>query len=245
MAGFLYFVEGTSTVNETHAALKAAGAAYVLEGKPQTTSGPTVGPEDKRGGAVAPSVGPGGTQVDIHHPDKLRWTEVPGPEGKPGYWIGYDPTSKPTPADLALPTGFTGHPVELGDGNTWLVPVARRLTGQAAFPQRLERIDGKWKTGDVVPAYADRWKKACLLWDHMTTSTDDRPSLTIDDATEIIVEALALNYRLGPEEVNVLGLLDTLTLVAAGEAIIDLPAVDELQKKLEAATSSSTPGDEG
>lgn len=56
-------------------------------------------------------------------PEAYEWTKIPGTE----LLLGHDPLRPPGPVELARKVQMASAPLELGDGRTWQIPVARGL----------------------------------------------------------------------------------------------------------------------
>jgi len=132
--------------------------------------------------------------------------------------------------------------------------VARLVGGDPGLPTHLRRVDGRWRSDTVRPEFADLFADACRIWDKLESlaagsdskspqKTDDE-QITVEIEADIAVRALAVNYRIGPVEVDLLGLLDTDTVWQTLKALIDWPAIEDLSKKaLEPPSSPPGGGD--
>lgn len=206
-----------------------------------------------------------------------RWRKIPGSEA----WVGRFLCDEkglnhkpPGPTDLARKTQLAGHLVKLADGQEWLAPVARGWTEEAgelrwyhALPQRLELDkEGQWSPGAVLSEYTHLWDLANRWNDTLAAAytEEDEPSEADEDEPgekqiefqELVtgaITALAVNYRIGLAEAELLGLF-TFELCTSKEAravlnaLIDLPTWAEwAQKKTqaEAAGSNSADGEKG
>lgn len=214
----------------------AAGFAYALAaGGPSVTQGP--GPDGAGGHLLAFGAG---NPSPVGH--TLTWTPV----GATGYYTGVDPADPPTPSDLARPLQRDGHVVRLGDGRDWLVPVARAVDGTTPLPRAVTWDGHDWGLGDVETAYRALFAAACRLWNGLreraATAGEETVTVTVRDEIDLAAAALAVNYRVGPTELAVLGLLTTETAGRVCLACIDWPGVQALAKKQPAAPSPP-PGD--
>ena len=151
------------------------------------------------------------------------------------YFIGYDPNDLPTEKELARQRQMQGHRVKLTDGGEWLIPVARKITGGSALPQRL--ILGA--NGEVVEqelieyaAYANAAEK---LWnDGQKYAGLQTGEYELDNTARLRLayDALGWNYRVGIEEINMLGLVHTENLALIFEAILDQPTLKAIIAEL-------------
>lgn len=235
MAGLLYYVPDRRAIGID--VVKELGLGYAMDrGGPQH-AGMQPGP-DTGSGVVFSFADPDGKSPSLHAAGGATWEQVPGSP----VWIGFDPEDPPRPDDLARAEQRDGHAVRLGDGNDWLVPVARAVDGTSPLPRRL-RWDGEtWAPGDVLQQYTDLFGEACRIWD--TVIAGDADSRTLSVECGIAVMALAINYRLGPAEVSLLGLFDTVNEAEIVLALIDWPAVLAFKKKLDSGEITLPPGDE-
>lgn len=192
------------------------------------------------GSLVDDVLGPATEEAEVDGvPGRLiRWDDpfrternaAPGVEGKQwwtdihGNSIGWDADNPPTPIDLLRHRMYDNSPqldsfpADLDDGNTWLVPLARRLP------------DAWTQDRDGRPRLAPK-RQFAWYWDEVTQfiarmaagefAPDDPP----EDAFWLAVRALSMNYRICPEVVYATGLLaacDPIKIIAAaGEHSLD------------------------
>ncbi|MGA2032853.1 MAG: hypothetical protein ABSG68_11385 [Thermoguttaceae bacterium] len=187
-------------------------------------------------------------------------------------WVGYFTAAAPTPDWLARAKQLSGHEVTLLDGNRWLAPIARGWTEEDGelrwfhtLPRRCDLDEeGRWTQDRVLDRYRPLWDLA-LRWDEArmaalrspesrVQSPEPEPGADVlqvrfdfEDILAAAVAALQANYRIGPTEVALLGLLTQELAVDVLDALADFPTrLDWLKKKLPpAATDSSSPGPEG
>jgi hypothetical protein len=271
MGGFLYYAAGGKR-SIALAEAKTLGLGYAFD-RQITSCGVERGPDGAAGTVVADPSRIDPSRIG-YYPDAQTWRVFPNPQSLipnplPSVWIGYATAEPPGPADLIRLRPLDGHWVELADGRPWLVPIARGYSsdgsgGYLALPQTIA-LDavGKWDTGRVIPKYEALWSLAQRWWDSLIGA---RPAADSDAArsageglTTVVFEfsdwidaavtALAANYRVGPIEVDLLGLLTTETPRAILNALVDWPAVEAyLKKKLTTpeagarGTSSGTGG---
>jgi len=242
MATFLYYAaESFAPAIEKHLASRLDGGQHqqaVLRG-----------PDGQNGTLLAAADRIDPTKVK-YRPAEQTWHLVDA-AGRPAYWIGTINGEEPRGEDLARKKTLPGHLVELGDGRTWLCPVAR---GQAAEDGRLvwyhtlprsivlaPQSDREWEHGPVVPRYARLWQLAGQYWQARAGSASpdaiagDDVTFDFQNAAAAAVECLAANYRVSAVEVSLLGLLDTEAPRKVLDSLIDWPTLvrlaGELQKK--------------
>ena len=242
MNGFLYYLPDVS-----QAAADAAIATHLLHAidpRRRTVRGVTGGPDGGAGVIVADA------RIDEvgYFRDRQTWHCMIAEHVHVGHFTD---RPLPGPADLARAKLLDGFDVTLADGNPWHVPVARAwadLDGETFlyrnnFPQR-SRLDpetGQWVRGDVLPEYADLWQTAEAWWETRYAAAADAEAdetadavtvrFDFDDAHHRAVDALAANYRLGPVEVSLLGLLTESLVVEVLDVLIDQPTLIAWGKK--------------
>jgi len=170
-------------------------------------------------------------------PDKSRSLE----SGR--FFYGYDPSRPPTPRDLALPKRYIGYDIECADGGQWHIPAAIKLPHEHGI-----NAEGEWERR-VARQYQAFFERAMgygveifgqvdaaevIKAAHPEMKDDDIiASITLEDADSHCCTALALNYRVTPEIIDFLGLLNDTAMFAIISATIDLPQIREVisQKK--------------
>lgn len=237
MPGFLYF---SPTPNATTVPLSLA-YAYEQGEVPATRTVLANGPC----GLAGTVFGRHGGRVGYYE-DSQTWRPIP----KANLWIGYETEQPPGPGDLSRPMQLAGHPVRLGDGHEWIVPIARSvvddgeaISGAIALPRSRDLdADGDWCYGEVVPQYRQLWTVAEQFAD-VFYAADDK---TISEATALTwcVLALRANYRLSAIEAAILKLFDDATYTNVLHALIDVPKLLAwLEKKTRSDYSSGIAGD--
>jgi hypothetical protein len=156
---------------------------------------------------------------------KLRDLE----EGR--FWLGVSKDSPVTPHDLELPTRFNGHIVACADGNNWHIPSASRLPHMHGLNESGEwerRVQNKYREfHDNAKAYGTQLFAEVDAVAMLETKDEDRPVATVElnDTDKHCCTALMLNYRLTPEIIDLLGILDDDSMVAIISATMDLPDI--------------------
>jgi hypothetical protein len=220
MSGIMYFVPGPSTIDEEKC--KKLGLGYVMNGGPSFAG--IQG--DPTGSGKGPGVVFTFTEAFLQDAGKCVWEKLPDAD----IWAGYNPADPPKPADFAREKQIDGYPVELADGNQWLIPVARAIDGASPMPKRLVWKPEGWQTGDVLPAYKDLFGHACRVWDCLIGASET--DIAIPDGADVAAMALAINYRLGRTEISLLGLFDTKSMGQVLRMLVEWPAALEIQKKI-------------
>jgi len=174
-----------------------------------------------------------------------EWQQIAA--GEKPVWVCVDPDHPPTPADLVRRKTVEGYQLDLAGGR-WIVPVVRNPIGGSGLP-------AKWayQGDDVVERIRDEYT---ALWDaHAEIAAlfyepTGPPGLEMDRtaATEACLRVLAINYRVGRVEQNLLGLVDSESWIAILGASVDLPLFNTLfaevqDKKKRAAETMTEPSD--
>ena len=237
MAQLQYFFEDLSALSAEDVARK--GCAHVLPRFKKCQLGAS-GP----GGHVGMLAVHSGEHMG-YYPERQIWRKR-----GPGVWVGmWRELPKPTPAELATADPLPGHEVTLRDGQRWVAPMARewdavaessRVRVPAAFDLN---DDGQWVRGEVEQPYQRLWDIASKRWE---TIGDPSASLLLTDATDMAVECLSVNYRLGRVEAALLGLFDDQGRAALEvlDAAVDLPTIRAwMQKKTDRPDDASSTSD--
>ena len=231
MAGFLYFISGGHAVNAE--LLARVGLAEVFSGESPAFRGCSNGPAGLGGvicAAPESALAPGGKLPAIgFFPERQSWRPAPGEK----FWLGAEAANPPTPADLARPQQIGGYRLTLEDGTSWLVPIARSFPRGTILPKRMILGEHGELVWEPLPRFAAFCADAERIWDDfrrafgLLAEGEQVEPLSVDDARDLAVRALAVNYRVGLAELAWLGCLTTLNQVKILDAVIDLPAIIE------------------
>lgn len=243
MAGFLYFFpDHPGPISREMA--EAAGLGYAFDGPPHEGRGVQAGPGGRPGTVTADRSLP--LERLGYYPDRQVWRRVPGM----ALWVGHDRDDPPGPEDLVRPgADRDGYAVPLADGRRWIVPLARTASDAeggvmaCCLPRRMELDEeGRLVPGEVVGRVAGLERIAARYVELLEAATAGPAGAQADDLWAI--EVLGHNYRLGPVEVVMLGLLEwggREALLVLG-ALVDLPGWTALQKKRASAGTSTSAG---
>lgn len=180
--------------------------------------------------------------------ESVRWT-IANSEGS--LWIGVDALAPPLPEDLRRRQTFAGDGVALADSRLWTVPVIRRpqlAGGGTSLPCSMGRdASGEFRLA-LRSEYLAAWDRSARIVEFFLGDEPQR-SMPFEEAFDLAVMALALNYRLGPAEATALGLIDTVIYQHVLAAAIDLATVNAVldrrladQKKTAAETPQTSAG---
>jgi hypothetical protein len=244
MGGFLYFVPDRDAGLGPQE-LRAAGLSYALDAEVHQQHIASGG-LDGRGGVVLADAGHCEPASVRYAASEQEWVEVPTG------WLGRYSGQAIGPDDLMRTKPLDGHLVELADGRKWLCPLAKlhviegdQVRWHHAFPRGVRRgRDKKWQSGEVVPRYRRLWQLALAWWDVRLASAPENAEIgqtiqfDFDGLHDAAVECLAANYRLGPDEVCLLGLFDSDSARKILDALIDLPNLVALNAELQKKTES-------
>ena len=220
---FLYFVESQSGCNVPSELLYAFDSKSMISSREIVGAGPS--------GAAGMLLGRSAIGL-AYQADKQTWRKIPNTK----CWVGMNTDERPTPETLARTRHFIkGHWVELGDGNSWQVPLARSIDTESQVLRYLETLpmsvvmddSGQWVAGDIVPHFRRLWEIAGWFFDSLGNAEDGNigidPQLAFTRATEV----LGHNYFVGPVELSLLGVWQSGGYVAVLEALVDLPKLEE------------------
>lgn len=163
-----------------------------------------------------------------YFPKQQTWHERPcGAD----CWVGIDQEFPPTPAELLIPEQPRGHRVRLGDGQEYRVPIlrspfARDQMGRSQLP-RAFGWDSRGQFVVTRKQSADElWEKSAAVWDHFF-DRENHPGIELELVTDLAVRTLGMQYRIGPIEQQLLGLIDGDNWSQVCEALLDVPLVEE------------------
>ena len=178
-------------------------------------------------------------------PENQTWTPAPATAGgatsEGDYWIGqYTGDNKPSPSDLAHRNQFQGLDTTLADGNTWTIPVARKLPHRHALnPETGEHrrvIDSRYamywevSTRTAIEVFRQlemvEWIRDSELAGEMPADT--AAEVTVENAWDFVCQALSINYRLTPAIISELGLIDDSAMISCVIAALELPIIQAL-----------------
>ncbi len=117
-------------------------------------------------------------------------------------------------------------PVAMGNGETWDIPICRDSAADILLPAVM-----RWNAGEGwTKTLSERHTRLRFLIEKQVASalldagliTDTPGNISAEEQCEMIREALALTYRVGPQEISALGLLIGDAVKAAAGAVINM-----------------------
>jgi hypothetical protein len=259
MAGFLYYIPDGTREKVTLAALREAGLGYAFERNP-TPAMVSRGPDGRAGCVLAdPQRVPAG-EIG-YYPDRQTWRQAagywvgmlssspPGPKDLARVKMLADrawPVQLADDREWLIPVARAIHEEESG-----------RLIHYPSLPHCVGvNEDGRWAVRGVKPAFRKLWDVAVRYWDSrwgaqtVSAGTDESGEARAEDPADengdgarlsvafdfvglfdAALLALATNYRVGPHEVDLLGLFDTDSARRIMDAVVDWPFLEEWFKK--------------
>jgi hypothetical protein len=249
MGRFLYFLPGMTGLPQRADVLRDfPGLDYAFPAGAQFNVCTTSGPKNIGGVLAAAGDGHGLRYLETEQ----EWqpiTAIVGPvgsdpesmeagaHGQP--WIGWDRKAKPLPEDLQREgMSLDGKPVLLADGHNWTVPIVRLINGDTRLPCVLG-LDAKGRvTKRVRPEYQVLFALAGNIFDAEASLAVEHGH-GIEDLYVLGTLALQVNYRIGSDEVSILGLLDTENVKKIADVLLD---GENLRKLLEEWRSKKNAG---
>lgn len=245
MPGFLYFLPNERSY--CPAMLSQYGLGHAIDpGVSMLHQQVMRGPDNQPGMLLGAS--DRWTQGDVKWSDKLRHKPFPKPHAAKQAiccWVDGEPL--PTPSDLSRVKQLEGQALTLADGQSWIIPHARRWE-DGSYAVRLPRTidvddDGSFVMGDVLPQYAAIWKHATTYWQQMIDSAvavqaGESGTFTINNPMQIIVDAIAANYRVSARELGVLQSIDDQLVESVLHILVDYAGMSQLEKKTESVTGN-------
>lgn len=214
---FNYFLPGRNQV--TLDELLGMGLRHAFE--PETAA--TVATPFTPRGVVS---GPGGQQGLMvsrgddwvgYYPDRQTWRQE---LGQP-YWVGmwHAADQRPRPETLERDNVIPGATLRLDDGYAWTIPRARhyeefdgQIVTRRVLPARLTRDEaGQWVPGEVKERYRRLWTLTTEYLEAIIAAAEDETGRVIvrfSQVDDLVMEAMTCNYRVGPIELDLLGIYD-------------------------------------
>lgn len=237
MPAFLYYLPGLTHAQLARETLLEHPLAGVLRdclaGAPEFQRRLSVrnilnrGPDGGSGVLVAPVPQRGhGAQPLGYYPERQQWHELEQ------HWVGVDTELGIDPVDLLRPGSLEGLEVRL-NGLVWQVPIIRRGGMHPTLPQTLVRRGGTFAKA-LRREWQSVWDASGRIWDLAFRQS----SAEFEEVFDLCCQMLAVNYRVGDDELSILETLDTENFRAVFEAVLDWPTVSAI---LESTTPADAP----
>lgn len=248
MPGFLYFLP-----NErgpiSPSLLNAYGLGHILDTGDKLHPQQVIRGPGNTPGLIIGNMSHGGLTVgDVKWSDSLESRPFPKSHAEKQALCCWKSGALPKPEDLARRTQLTGEALTLADGQSWLIPHARRWENgvcTVALPRVLDVDDetGEYVYGAVRPEYQQIWEHANRYWNlfveaSLKAAPGEGVSFTVTDPVDLIVAAIAANYRVSARELGILAAVDDQMLNMVASVLIDLTGADQLEKKTESDIGS-------
>jgi len=250
VAGFFYYMPGERTLYHETLAKAGIGYAFGDAHEPKAIVGGVGTGPDGAGGIILARNDVGIDPATVgYYPEGQTWQKVAGGQ----HWIGLATGAQygglPGPGDLEADEMLAGHFIRLGDGNDWLIPVARHFATGGVPPSALTLGPDGQLVLEPLQRYVQFSSHADRVWEDLRVklgwikAAKDRAELTVGEGWEIAIEALALNYRVSQTEVAMLRLVTTPNMPRILEAIVDWPAIEAVAKETLEAESKKNGAD--
>ncbi len=235
MRRFLYYFPGRPGMNpkllERYGVLDRFQRTLGGELLPMSISSVPIGPnENSRGGCIVAA----GEHAAEYAPERQTWAKacagnITGAiDNLAGlFFVGLE-QPWPAPEDLTREIIITGPTMHLSDGKAWRLPTIHRwdesaLEHVANLPKHIRpKLDGSGALEKVVRA---EFQAADLIARELFAGFVASRTLPADEAFAKAARVLALNYRVGPEELGLLGVLNEVNIFQILAEAIDVPAI--------------------
>lgn len=209
---FVYFLPDLPAASPD--AIRQAGLAYAVNPERCQHRHVTAGPGDRPGVVIATD----DVASEIgYFPDWQTWQKMRDAAA----WIGFDDDALPGPDDLAAHDVLDHFNTPLGDGNRWRIPAVIDAAGEWCLPKVRQLADD----GSVIKRPAKRYEALALHADHVRDAFRTREPMSDADEWAICLAALQVNYRIGPDELDILckraDLLDDQSVMFILSALVD------------------------
>jgi hypothetical protein len=151
-------------------------------------------------------------------------------------WVGIDTEYPPSPQELAIgaPRGYA---LELGDGQNWKIPIVRSVREERSqLPY--DFVYGEHGQLETRRAESRLWELSAEGWNHWF-DREQHPTISAEILLELCLETLALNYRVGKVEQNLLRLVNSSNWSRILELLLDVPLLEEYSQKKTDSTPDS------
>ena len=236
MAGYLIFIPGGDPHHQSRDLLAGVGLGGLCDDDPADMISCPVGPGGLGGVLLSWQTFIGAPRFAFL-PESQDWQPINGG----AWWFGRQKDCPITPPDVARRKQYVGLPRVLRDGNEWQIPIT------ASLPRTwgLDRDGAFART--VAPEFREYCEMSARVFHALMASADainagEAITFELPEAWEYICRALALNYRLSPEIIAALGLIDDSNFVGVLVASTEFDQMQDVvaQKKTADAGTPAT-----
>lgn len=162
------------------------------------------------------------------------------------HWVGYNVDSRPTADHLRRNKVIPGYQYECPVSGKWTVPLARKIDGTTLFDQQISFLPDRTIQKRPVDRYNHLCEFAAEHYAFLTGIEADDDGITVladERYATVAVEALGVNYHVGPFELSLLGTLTVQSAVLICGLLCDWPGLCDLMKARDdlAAKKNSDP----
>lgn len=231
---FVYFLPGWKKPDVTNAELDAIDLGHVHGGvgvQAMLISG--FGKSDALPGesgllitAQDAAVAKGCEGRPMYQPAEQTWRAGPKRGDGIAWHVGYWNDSKPTERSLRRTKVIAGNTATLRDKVPWHVPIAYADSGMITLPKVLDLVDlpdgtQDWR-GKAAPEYDEISRIAAATAETLLGMYSGQiKTVKFGPLMATVVAALQINYRIGPVELAMLGLVGDAEAFAVAEALCD------------------------
>jgi hypothetical protein len=156
------------------------------------------------------------------HPKFQTWKAVLGDR----VWVGVDNEHPVEPDDIVRKKTRSGYSPEL-QGQPWLIPVINGPSGSTNLECEWEWDEAGKVRETVASTYKDLWESFASVQDLLFDANAVTFDMDMQESGDRCIDALAINYRFGPVEQNILKLIDSDTWVMILMCAVDYPLYRE------------------
>jgi hypothetical protein len=166
----------------------------------------------------------GGGQPPLYLPESQDWMEGER------YWVGCDRSLPPGPDELARLDGLPGYETKLGDGRDWIVPRLLEWNADRRTPDAPCHLPARQTMQNVLTGgtarlvLRPRFREASEIASKAFEGFAHQRTAPFDALFIAAAKLLSVNYRLGVEEINLLGLFDPTLVMRVLTRSFDYPA---------------------
>ena len=168
----------------------------------------------------------------VHFENSVQvWQDIPNTPLS----IGYNIDQPPQADDFLKQEIISGRRLLMGNGQEFLIPIARRFTTGCLLPFDMGMLcEGKFiKT--TMEKYLDLQKLAekLAVWYGMIQGQEkDREFFNTDEKVfNVACKILSTNYHLSKAEITILKIVNSSNALSVLENVIDVPYLEELEKQ--------------